>query len=148
MCALGATDADLSKYFQVSESTLNLWKQHHPEFSESIKKAKEDADNIIEKSLFQRAKGFVHDDVDIRAVSLGKDAGGGSEIKITPLKKIYPPDTGAAIFWLKNRRPKVWRDKQDIAIQNPDGTPLIAPEMIEAAAAVARLNEKQNERKA
>ena len=25
--------------------------------------------------------------------------------------KHYPPDSTAAIFWLKNRQPKVWRDR-------------------------------------
>ena len=25
----------------------------------------------------------------------------------------YPPDTTAAIFWLKNRKPAEWRDKQE-----------------------------------
>jgi hypothetical protein len=32
-------------------------------------------------------------------------------ITITPLKKHYPPDTTACIFWLKNRQPQQWRDK-------------------------------------
>ena len=26
----------------------------------------------------------------------------------------YPPDTTAAIFWLKNRQRATWRDKQDV----------------------------------
>jgi hypothetical protein len=30
------------------------------------------------------------------------------------LTKHYPPDTTAAIFWLKNRRPSEWRDKVDM----------------------------------
>ena len=28
--------------------------------------------------------------------------------------KHYVPDTTAQIFWLKNRKPKEWRDKRDI----------------------------------
>jgi len=27
--------------------------------------------------------------------------------------KQYPPDPTSAIFWLKNRQPKIWRDKQE-----------------------------------
>ena len=27
--------------------------------------------------------------------------------------KYYPPDVTACIFWLKNRRPDEWRDRQD-----------------------------------
>jgi hypothetical protein len=33
------------------------------------------------------------------------------EIITTKLTKHYPPDTTAAIFWLKNRQPGKWRDK-------------------------------------
>ena len=28
-------------------------------------------------------------------------------------ERYYPPDTAAQIFWLKNRRPERWRDKQE-----------------------------------
>jgi hypothetical protein len=33
------------------------------------------------------------------------------EIVMTPTVKRYPPDTAAAIFWLKNRQRAKWRDK-------------------------------------
>jgi hypothetical protein len=36
------------------------------------------------------------------------------EIVQTPIRKFYPPDTTAAIFWLKNRKPGEWRDKQEL----------------------------------
>jgi len=38
--------------------------------------------------------------------------------------KHYPPDTPAATLWLKNRQPKLWRDKQDIELSGPNGQPL------------------------
>ena len=31
-----------------------------------------------------------------------------------PYVEHYPPDTGAAMAWLKNRQKGKWRDKQDI----------------------------------
>lgn len=39
-------------------------------------------------------------------------------------KKALAGDTTSAIFWLKNRRSKDWRDKQDqdVTLKNPDGT--------------------------
>jgi len=33
---------------------------------------------------------------------------------IVPTVKHYPPDTTAAIFWLKNRQPAKWREKQEV----------------------------------
>mgnify|MGYP003252132933 FL=1 len=35
------------------------------------------------------------------------------------LKKALKGDTTAQIFWLKNRRPDKWRDKQNIEISKP-----------------------------
>lgn len=103
LCLLGATDAQLADFFEVSVSTINLWKVQHSEFSESIKVPKALADERVEQSLFRRAMGYEHDEVDIKVVD--------KEIVMTPIRKYYPPDTTAMIFWLKNRSPGQWRDK-------------------------------------
>ncbi|MFZ3193699.1 MAG: hypothetical protein WA154_10915 [Moraxellaceae bacterium] len=108
LCRLGATDAELADFFGVSESTLNNWKKAHPGFLESLKKGKTLSDAEVADKLFKRATGYEHPEDDIRTVSEG---GGMSKIVITPTIKHYPPDTGAAIFWLKNRQPSKWRDK-------------------------------------
>jgi hypothetical protein len=91
-CAVfGASDKQLAEYFKVTESTLNLWKLQHPEFSESLKRGKDEFDTQnVEKSLLKRAMGYTLDG------------------------KHYPADTTACIFWLKNRQPDKWRDKQEL----------------------------------
>lgn len=106
LCLLGHTDAELAEFFEVSESTINNWKHEHPEFLESIKKGKAVADGDVVDRLYQRAMGYVAPDLDIRVIE--------NNIVETPFLKHYPPDTTAAIFWLKNRQPKVWRDKQEV----------------------------------
>lgn len=105
-CRLGATDQDLAELFQVSRSTINLWKIEFPEFSDALKAPKETADFRVERSLYQRAIGYSHEEDDIRVVD--------NQIVITPTIKHYPPDTTACIFWLKNRMPEQYR-------ANPDG---------------------------
>ena len=54
----------------------------------ALKIRKEKDDNAVENALFQRAVGFEQPD-----------------------GKFSPPDVRAAIFWLKNRRPKEWDEK-------------------------------------
>lgn len=103
LCALGATDSQLADFFGVAVSTISLWKVEHSDFSDALKMAKEEADAKVEQSLYRRALGYEHDEVDIRVVD--------HAIVQTPVRKIYPPDTTAAIFWLKNRKPGQWRDK-------------------------------------
>lgn len=102
-CKLGATDKDLAEALEVTEKTINLWKEKYPEFLQSIKEGKAQADAEVASKLFHRATGYEHPEDDIRAIN--------GEIVITPTIKHYAPDTTAAIFWLKNRRPDLWRDK-------------------------------------
>lgn len=35
-------------------------------------------------------------------------------VVVRQVEKDVPPDTTAIIFWLKNRKPESWRDKQDV----------------------------------
>ena len=116
-CLLGATDEDLAGYFEVTVSTLNLWKKRHKEFSESLKKGKEIADATIAESLFHRAKGYTHEEEKIFC-----DKG---DIVRAETMKHYPPDTTAGIFWLKNRQSNRWRDRKDHEHSGKDGGPLV-----------------------
>lgn len=106
LCRLGATDAELADFFDVSETTINNWKGKHPEFVEALKRGKAQADAEVADKLFKRATGYEHESVKIFQYEGG--------IIEAPYVKRYPPDTTAAIFWLKNRRPDLWRDKQDV----------------------------------
>ena len=105
LCLLGATDEEIANFFDVNVATINRWKNDFPEFCESIRKGKILADANIADRLYRRAMGYEAPDVDIRVVE--------GEIIETPLTKYYPPDTTAAIFWLKNRQRSKWRDKVD-----------------------------------
>lgn len=116
LCALGATDAQLADFFEVSVSTVNLWKNEHKEFSESIRVPKAQADDRVEQSLYRRALGYEHDESDIRVV--------GGELVMTPIRKHYPPDTTAAIFWLKNRKPEEWRETKAVELTGSGGGPI------------------------
>ena len=106
LCALGATDIEIADFFEVEVRTLYRWKNQHDDFCQALKVAKEVADQRVERSLFARANGYEHDEVDIRVIQ--------NEIVQTPIRKFYPPDTTAAIFWLKNRNPGQWRDKVEM----------------------------------
>mgnify|MGYP005874636605 FL=1 len=107
LCLLGATDKELAEFFSVSEQTLNKWKKDYPEFLESLKKGKSIADANVASRLYNRAIGY-----DCKATKFATSNG-----KITDSKVFiehYPPDTTAAIFWLKNRQPEKWRDKKEV----------------------------------
>ena len=104
LCLLGAKDTELARFFETSEQTINAWKKAFPEFLESLKEGKQLADAKIAESLYHRALGYSHEDVHISNYQ--------GKITVTPTTKHYPPDTTAAIFWLKNRQTKNWSDRK------------------------------------
>ena len=106
MAERGAVDAEIAAALGVALSTLYLWRSQFPEFSEALKRGKDVADDMVEGALFRRATGYSQDAVKIMQHE-------GSPIEV-PYVEHHPPDTTAAIFWLKNRRPKEWRDKRDV----------------------------------
>ena len=103
LCRLGATDEELADFFGIDEATLNRWKVAHPEFCESLKRGKTIADAEVADKLYRRAIGYEH-----AAVKIFNDNG---QALVVDYVQRYPPDTTAAIFWLKNRRPDQWRDR-------------------------------------
>lgn len=109
LCLLGHTDKELSEFFEVSESTLNKWKLDYPEFSEALKSGKHVADANVAASLYRRAIGYEHEDTALHVVD--------KVVVATPITKVYPPETVACIFWLKNRQLGKWRDRVDQNVQ-------------------------------
>lgn len=124
LCKLGATDKEIADFFDVTEQTINNWKSEHDEFFESIKKGKTLADANVAEKLYQRALGYSHDAVKIFPDG-GKDEKGNKAPLIVPYVEHYPPDTIAAIFWLKNRQRDKWRDKQEVDIRTPEGVTVL-----------------------
>lgn len=114
LAMLGLTDEQLATYFDVGVVTIRNWKAKYPEFLSALKDGKDHADAEVARSLYQRATGYSHE-----AVKIFNDQ--GSPL-LVPYIERYPPDTTACIFWLKNRRPKEWRDRQEHT--GSDGGPL------------------------
>jgi hypothetical protein len=119
-CLLGASNAKLAELFEVAGSTIDKWIAEIPEFSGAVREGREIADANVAKSLYHRAVGYSHNEDDIKMFQ--------GQIIITPTTKHYPPDTGAATMWLKNRQGDKWRDKQDVEHSGAVGVSLITDE--------------------
>ncbi len=104
----GYTDDQLADLFSVNQQTINDWKKDYPAFYESLKKGKLIADAKVEASLYQRACGYTHPEVDIK-LSYGK-------IIKTQTLKHYAPDVMACMYWLNNRRRMDWATRQGVEV--------------------------------
>ena len=107
LCLLGAIDKELCDFFDIAESTLNLWKKDHKSFGDALRAGKLLADANVAESLYKRATGLaLPEDVIL--------SDKGEHTDTVRRLKHFPPDTAAAIFWLKNRDRARWRDKQEV----------------------------------
>ena len=88
----GHTDAEIAAKTGISIGTLYEWLKRHSECQEAKKQAKRYLDDTVEAALYKKAVGY--------------DYKG----------KHYPGDNTCMIFWLKNRRPREWRDRKEIQV--------------------------------
>lgn len=109
LARLGLTDEEMARVFDVSLSTFENWKRDKVEFLDALKSGKDESDANVAERLYQRAMGYSHP-----AVKIVADAKTGMEHTVNYTEH-YPPDTVAAIFWLKNRQRAKWRDRVDVA---------------------------------
>lgn len=100
----GWTDMEMAELFEVHIATWYRWKANYPEFCDALSNWKENADARVERSLYERAMGYSMTDTKFATYE-------GQITDEREYTKHVPPDTTACIFWLKNRQPKVWRDR-------------------------------------
>ena len=107
----------------IAYSTYKEWVKKFPALSATIKKGKEPVDIEVENSLLKRAMGFTYEETttDVEQIPTSKVDDDGNPIirEIIHTKTVVKtalPDTAAMIFWLKNRRPDRWREKQDVSV--------------------------------
>lgn len=122
-CLLGATNKELASYFEVDEATIATWNLKHPKFLNAIKDGRDKADAEVANKMYQRAIGYEH--TVEKVVTVSKGNGEGSETEVVSYTERLPPDTTAAMFWLKNRHTAQWRDRSTLGLENAndDGEP-------------------------
>jgi hypothetical protein len=72
--------------------------------------------------LYERACGYV-----VNATKLYRQDDGG--VLQVPFTIEHPPDTAAASLWLRNRQPRLWRDKHEVDVA--DGGESLLEDMTE-----------------
>lgn len=114
----GLTDEDIAHNIGISRSTLKEWKKKIPAISATLNTNKAIADIRVENALFKKAIGCT---VKEKVISKIKNQDGTVTETERTVERELPPDTTAGIFWLKNRKPKDWRDKQEVELSGNVG---------------------------
>lgn len=105
----GLTNEQIAENMGIGLSTLYEWQNRYTEFSDALKVSKEIVDRHVENALLKRALGYTYEECTWEP---SRDT--GEMILTKKIEKQVIPDTTAQIFWLKNRKPEDWRDKQQI----------------------------------
>ncbi len=113
----GLTDSEIAKRMKVSVSTLNNYKKQYKKIDEALKNGREYVDTKIENALIKRAIGYEYTEQVMERV-LNKETGEYEFVLTKEMKKEVKPDISAQVFWLKNRRPDIWKDKQELNVES------------------------------
>ena len=108
----GLIDEQIAANIGITTTTLYDWKKKYADFSDALKKGKETSDYEVENALFKSATGYEYEER--KEVQEVVDGVMRKKVEIT--RKQVPPNATSAIFWLKNRKPGKWRNKQEIEI--------------------------------
>ncbi|MDN5780528.1 MAG: hypothetical protein L0H23_00655 [Luteimonas sp.] len=135
LALLGMTNERMADFFGVALSTLHLWRDAHPEFSDAIKAGKDDADAKVATSLYHSALGGGT----VTQVQEEEDAEGNVITKKTV--KELPANVTAQIFWLKNRQPQQWRDK--VVLEDETPPEVLAETAVRFEEIMAKARERQ-----
>jgi len=112
---LGLTDKQIAGVFEISESTLNLWKNEYREFSESIRAGKTDADANVASTLYKRSLGHTQKKQFAFKVKAYDEKDRLIEkVEIVEVEEYYPPSDSAINLWLTNRQRGNWGNKSEV----------------------------------
>lgn len=127
----GLTNEQIAHNLGIHVDSLYEYQKKYSEFSDALKRGKEVVDLEVENALLKRALGYDYEEVTkeplynpVTGDAIRNEDGTPKIVVTRVVKKQVQPDTTAQIFWLKNRKPKDWRDKQEFEHTGEGGGPL------------------------
>ena len=106
----GLTEEQIAHNMGCSYSTFRVWRDKYPALSAVLKKSREVADAEVENALFKRATGYDYVET-VEELRFSKKTGQMEMVVTKRTTKHMPPNVGALIFWLKNRKPEAWQNQ-------------------------------------
>jgi transposase-like protein len=124
----GLTDKQIAANMKIAPKTLYVWMKAHSRIKVALERGKEIVDVEVENSLLHNALGFketVQKPIKLKTVTYknGKRVKEEERIEYADEEVFCPPETRAQMFWLKNRKPAVWRDTAQLELGNKDEKP-------------------------
>lgn len=124
----GLTDKDIAKNMRIGYTSIREWKKRFPQIAEALKQGKDAADRVVENALYKSACGYtmkIRKPVKVKLVDYDPETGKKireAETWQAVEEEIHvPAQVTAQIFWLKNRKPDKWHEKNDLTLLPSNG---------------------------
>ena len=131
------TDEQICEKLGIKKSAFYKYKNDHEEFKELFRFDRELTDAEVENQALDNAKGYFYEEEQVVMETetyydeeTGKKIREITKPKIVKVKKRRLSDQHATQWWLKNRLPGKWKDKQEIDVGNTDGRPFKLEDVI------------------
>ena len=118
----------IARNMGIGLSTLKEWRTKFPELEKTLEQGKDSADREVENALYKSAIGYtlrIQKPVKVKTVDYDPETGKKireAEKWVAVEEEIHiPPQVTAQIFWLKNRKPDQWREKNDLTLTPTNG---------------------------
>ena len=112
IAARGLSDDEMAVMLGVSEKLFDSWRRFYPEFNKAVEDGRTDPDMQVLAALHKNAIGYERDEDVVVKTRRGA--------QIVTVKQFYPGETSAQRYWLNNRMPKYWKDRQEHAVGGAD----------------------------
>lgn len=116
----GLSNDQIARKCGISRQTLNEWRKAYPDISDALSRGKEPVDVEVENALYKLALGYTEPVAKtFKVKEVYFDERGRRcerEHLVTGYDEVHiPANVNAQKFWLANRKPEVWRERQQSA---------------------------------
>ena len=124
----GLSDEEIAARCELSLEVFQRWKKKYSKFCDAIEIGRQEADFSVVEALYKKATGYsVKTNKTHKLKFIDYDPATGKKVKeyeslaIGVDESYVPPDLKAEIFWLKNRQPCRWKEKEGREVEGEDG---------------------------
>ncbi|SUJ19197.1 Uncharacterised protein [Sphingobacterium spiritivorum] len=105
----GYDDCQIAELLDLSAPHFSTLKTSISELSKALKKGRQPLEVLVENSLFKRATGLKVKTTVRKWVVMPDEKGEFQNVEVVQETETeLPPDTGAAMAWLKHKKPEMW----------------------------------------
>lgn len=115
----GLSREEIAHNMGINRKTLTEWEKKYPPIGNALSRAREVADIIVENALYKKCIGYnatVKKLHKLRRVEYDPETGRKTreyDELVEGIEEVHvPADTTAQKYWLGNRKPDTWKDKQ------------------------------------